>query len=268
MVGAVCQAAMAVRFARLHEVGLRRQAIVRDLELARQVQLGLLPAGYPRCEGFEYFAYYQAAFEVGGDYYDFIELPNDRLALVVADVAGKGVSAALMMAKLSGELKYHLSVQSPGKALARLNDSLCHSETGRFVTLLAAIQDRGSATLTLVNAGHPAPLRRRPDGSVELVGEAARGTALGLLPAREFQELRTTVEPGEVWFLYTDGFTEALGARQEMFGSVRLRERLAQAPGIVRAAGEQLVGEVRAFLGDQPQTDDMCLVGWGRPSGP
>src|SRR5262249_13731790 len=113
MVGAVSQAAVAVRFAKLHEEALRRQAVARDLELARRVQLGLLPEGYPDCEGFEFYAYYRAAYEVGGDYYDFIELPNQRLALVVADAAGKGVSAALMMAKLSGELKYHLSCKSP-----------------------------------------------------------------------------------------------------------------------------------------------------------
>jgi serine phosphatase RsbU (regulator of sigma subunit) len=169
MVGAVSQAAMAVRFARLHEDSLRHQAMQRDLELARRVQLGLLPESYPDYRGFEFFAYYRSAYDVGGDYYDFIELPGERIALVVADAAGKGVSAALMMAKVSGELKYHLSCESPGTALARMNDSLCSSATNRFVTLLAAILDRRSATLTIVNAGHPAPLRRRPNGTVEVV---------------------------------------------------------------------------------------------------
>src|SRR5262249_52498163 len=153
----------------------RRQAVERDLELARRVQLGLLPEGYPDYEDFEFFAYYRSAYDVGGDYYDFVELPNERLALVVADAAGKGVSAALMMAKLSGELKSHLSGESPGAALARMNDSLCAGGTGRFVTLLVAILDRRSLKLTLVNAGHPAPLRRRPDGRVEAVAESARG---------------------------------------------------------------------------------------------
>jgi serine phosphatase RsbU (regulator of sigma subunit) len=268
MVGAVSQAAVAVRFSKLHEEALRRQAVQRDLELARRVQLGLLPVGYPNYEGFEYFAYYHAALEVGGDYYDFIELPGDRLALVVADAAGKGVSAALMMAKLSGELKYHLSCEAPGAALARMNDSLCNSDTGRFVTLLLAVQDRRSPALTLVNAGHPAPLRLRPGGEVEAIGESARGTALGLLPGREYQEFRTTIEPGEVWFMYTDGFTEAINAREEMFGAARLSRRLARATGSVGQAGEQIVADVRGFLGDQPQTDDMCLVGWGRTAGP
>jgi serine phosphatase RsbU (regulator of sigma subunit) len=268
MAGAVCQAAVAVRFAKLHEEALRRQAVHRDLELARRVQLGLLPAGRPAREGFEFFSYYQAAFEVGGDYFDFIELPGDRLALVVADAAGKGVSAALLMAKLAGELKYLLSYGPPGEALARMNDGLCDSDTGRFVTLLAAIQDLRSPALTLLNAGHPAPLRRSPGGAVEAVGEAARGTALGVLPGRPYQEFHTAVEPGEVWCVYTDGFTEAVNARGEMFGTERLARRLAQGPGAVGEAGAGIVADVRDFLGEEPQTDDMCLVGWGRPAVP
>jgi serine phosphatase RsbU (regulator of sigma subunit) len=264
MVGAVTQAAMAVRFARLHEESLRHHAIQRDLELARRVQLGLLPESYPDCVGFEFFAYYRAANEVGGDYYDFIELPRERIALVVADAAGKGVSAALMMAKVSGELKYHLSCASPGRALARMNDSLCASATERFVTLLAAILDRRSATLTIVNAGHPAPLRRRPNGIVEAVAESTRGTALGILPDREYAEATLPIEPGDLWMAYTDGFSEAFNSAGEMFGAPRLCERLAAAPGVLREAGESIVREVLQFQGNQPLSDDMCLVGWGK----
>ena len=264
MVGAVSQAAVAVRFARLHEEALRRQAVERDLELARRVQLGLLPEGYPDCAGFEFFAYYRAAYDVGGDYYDFIELPNQRIALIVADAAGKGVSAALMMAKLSGELKHHLSCESPGAALSRMNDSLCAGATNRFVTLLAAILDRRSATLSIVNAGHPAPLRRRPNGTVGVVAEPSRGPALGLLPGQNYAEATVAIEPGDLWFAYTDGFTEAIRAGGEMFGASRLRERLAAAPGVVREAGDRIVREVLDFLGNQPQSDDMCLVGWGQ----
>ncbi|HMF15319.1 MAG TPA: SpoIIE family protein phosphatase, partial [Gemmataceae bacterium] len=264
MVGAVSQAAVAVRFAKLHEEGLRRQAVERDLELARRVQLGLLPEGYPDREDYEFFAYYRSAYEVGGDYYDFIELPNERLALVVADVAGKGVSAALLMAKLSGELKYHLSCDTPGTALGRMNEVLCAGGTDRFVTLLAAILDYRRSMLTLVNAGHPAPLRRRSDGRVEAVGESGRGPALGLVPDRDYVEIQVPVEPGDVWIAYTDGFSEAANTRGEMFGALRLRERLAQAPGVVQESGRRIVQEVLGFLGDQPQSDDMCLIGWGR----
>lgn len=264
MVGAVSQAAVAVRFAKLHEEALRRQTVAHDLELARRVQLGLLPEDYPNCEGFEFFAFYRAAYEVGGDYYDFIELPQGRLALVVADAAGKGVSAALMMAKLSGELKYHLSCESPGAAVAKMNDSLCASATGRFVTLLVAVLERGSATMTLVNAGHPAPLLRRADKSVVVMGEKARGAALGLMPDARYQEIRTPVDPGDIWLAYTDGFTEAINARGEMFGAARLRESLARAPSVVRESGDRIVRDVIGFVGEEAQSDDMCLLGWSR----
>jgi serine phosphatase RsbU (regulator of sigma subunit) len=268
MAGVVSQAAVAVRYARLYEEGLRRQVIERDLQLARQVQLSLLPAECPACDPYQFYAYYQTAHEVGGDYYDFVELPNGRLAIVLADVAGKGVSAALLMAKLSGELKYYLSCEAPAAAVARMNDSLVHGGAGRFVTLLLAIVERTSPRLTLLNAGHLAPLRRRASGAVEVVGEDVRGVALGILPEGEWRQVETEVEPGDVWFAFTDGFTETVNARGEMYGGARLRQQLARARAVVGEAGEGILGDVRQFLGDQAQSDDMCLVGWGYPDGP
>jgi sigma-B regulation protein RsbU (phosphoserine phosphatase) len=264
MAGAVSQAAVAVRFARLHEDGLRRLAIERDLQLARRVQLSLLPASCPPCEGYEFFTYYQTAYEVGGDYYDFIELPSGRLAVVVADVAGKGVSAALCMAKLSGELKYYLSCETPRAAIARMNDSVCNSGAGRFVTLLLAILERTTSRITLINAGHLAPLRRRASGRIEMVGESQRGLALGILTEQEYSEVQVEAEPGDVWFVCTDGFTEALGANGEMYGMERLQAALARDPVGVQEMGERIVQDVERFVGDQQPSDDMCLVGWGR----
>src|SRR5262249_31060645 len=158
-----------------------------------------------------------------------------------------------MMAKLSGELKYHLSYEAPAKALARMNDSMCGGDLGRFVTLLVAILDRRSLTMTLVNAGHLAPLRRRRDGRVEIVGESARGVALGPRPGKEYREISVAIEPGDLWLAYTDGITEATSAAGKMFGAVRLREQLAVAPPVVREAGDRIVRDVMAFLGDQPQ---------------
>jgi serine phosphatase RsbU (regulator of sigma subunit) len=265
MVGAVSQAAVAVRYARLHEESLRRQVLERDLQLARQVQHSLLPADPPSCPPYQFFAYYETALEVGGDYYDFVELPNDRLAIVLADVAGKGVSAALLMAKLSGELKYYLSSADPITAVARTNASVCQTSAGRFITLLLAIVDRTSRRLTLLNAGHLAPLRRRASGTVDVVGEDARGPALGILPEASWHLVETEVAPADVWLAFTDGVTEAVNARAEMYGAARLRRELAKAPALVGEAGEAILADVRQFLADQPQSDDMCLVGWGFP---
>ncbi len=267
MAGAVSQAAVAVRYARLHEESLRRQALERDLQLARQVQHSLLPADSPECPPYQFFAYYQTAHEVGGDYYDFVQLPSGRLAIVLADVAGKGVSAALLMAKLSGELKYYLSCADPAAAVARMNASLCESGAGRFITLLLAVLDRASRRLTLLNAGHLAPLRRRAAGAIEVIGEDARGPALGILPEAAWRQVETEVEPGDVWLAFTDGVTEAASASGEMYGSARLRGELARAPVGVGEAGESILADLRQFLADQPQSDDICLVGWGYPTG-
>jgi serine phosphatase RsbU (regulator of sigma subunit) len=264
MTGAVSQAAVAVRYARMSEQLLRRQTMERDLLLAQRVQLSLLPAECPHCPGYEFFAYYQTAYEVGGDYYDFVPLPNGRMAIVIADVAGKGVSAALLAAKLSGELKYYLSCETPRAAIARMNDSLCQSSAGRFVTLLVAVLEPDTRALTLINAGHPAPLRRRSSGAVEAIGEAGRGVALGILADQQYDEQHFEVEDGDLWFVVTDGFTEATDQRGQMYGGQRLREQLATSPGVVREAGDRIVGDVQQFLGNQPPSDDMCLVGWGR----
>ena len=99
------------------------------------------------------------------------------------------------------------------------------------------------------------------------MGESVRGPALGLFPGRQYAEARIAIEPGEVWLAYTDGFTEATSANQELFGDKRLRERLTLAPAVAREAGDGIVREVLAFLGDRSQSDDMCLVGWGRLMG-
>jgi serine phosphatase RsbU (regulator of sigma subunit)/pSer/pThr/pTyr-binding forkhead associated (FHA) protein len=267
MVGAVSQAAIAVRYAKLHEEGLKRQALEQDLRLAREVQLALLPAECAAFDRYQLFAHYQTAHEVGGDYFDFVELPGGRLAIVLADVAGKGVSAALLMAKLSGELRYYLSCAAPQWAVARLNDSLCQNGAGRFVTLVVAIVEKDSPRLTLINAGHPAPLRRRRSGAVEAVGADLRGPALGILPGKEWSQLETAIEPGDVWFVFTDGFTEAMDAAGELYGVARLEQQLARGPAAVRGAGEHILDGVRGFVGAQPQSDDMCLVGWARPEG-
>jgi serine phosphatase RsbU (regulator of sigma subunit) len=263
MAGAVSQAAVAVRYSQMYEQGLRRQAMERDLQLAQRVQLSLLPAECPPCPGYEFFVYYQTAYEVGGDYYDFVPLPNGRQAIVVADVAGKGVSAALLVAKLSGELKYYLSCEAPRAAVARMNESLCQSGAGRFVTLLVAILDPANSALTLINAGHLAPLRRRASGAVEAVGESARGVALGIMSGQQYDEQRVEVEPGDLWFAFTDGITEATNQRREMYGAARLCDQL-RGPGTIREVGEKIVRDVQQFLGTQPPSDDMCLVGWGR----
>jgi serine phosphatase RsbU (regulator of sigma subunit) len=125
---------------------------------------------------------------------------------------------------------------------------------------LAAVLDRRSSTLTIANAGHPAPLLRRRNGSVQVIGESSRGVALGLMAKRRYPEVTVALEPGDIWLAFTDGFTEAANAKDEMFGTDRLCQGLATAPAVVREASDRIVREVQSFLGDQAQSDDMCLV--------
>src|SRR5262249_22463587 len=141
---------------------LARERIGRDLELAHQVQLSFLPLRLPEVPGYEFYAAYEPAQEVGGDYYGFIPLPHQqKLAIMLGDVAGKGVSAALLMAKLASDARFALvSEPEPGKAITVLNDLMYQntSQMDRFVTLGAAILDPASNSLTFVNAGHVTPL--------------------------------------------------------------------------------------------------------------
>lgn len=264
LVGVVSQAALAVRHAQLYEQALRRQALEHDMHLARRVQLGLLPEREPRIDGYDFFTYYRAAYDVGGDYYDFVTLPGNRLAVLVADVAGKGVSAALLMAKLSGEVKYYLSCETVRSAFERMNESLLDSGSGRFVTLVVMVVEIDTGRLTVVNAGHLTPLLRRKSGAVDPVAESSRGMALGILPGQQYEECVSCLAPGEALFAFTDGFSEATNTKGEMYGLDRLQRGLGCGATGVRHLGGCILEDVQAFVGEHSQSDDMCLVGVAR----
>src|SRR3984893_13988301 len=169
---------------------LARDRLKRDLELARDVQRGFLPLRLPEVPGYEFFAYYESAFEIGGDYYDFIPLPRQRVAVLLGDVAGKGGAAALLMAKLSADARFcMLTEPGPAAAVTRLNSLMIQSGIAdRFVTLVAAILDPASHTVTLVNAGHPSPLfYHRATRSVdEATSNEMAGFPIGVLDGFEY----------------------------------------------------------------------------------
>ena len=177
-----CQAAFAVENAQLHEAAMRDQALKRELAVAHEVQRGFLPSAAPRIPEYDFFEFYEPANQLGGDYYDYVELPGGRLAVVVADVSGKGISASLLMAKLSAETRYCLASEpSPAEAVGRLNRAFCDSGwEDRFVTMVLAVLDPRRHEVTIVNAGHLPPLLRRGPGRVEAVGEAETRLPLGV----------------------------------------------------------------------------------------
>jgi serine phosphatase RsbU (regulator of sigma subunit)/pSer/pThr/pTyr-binding forkhead associated (FHA) protein len=260
------QAAIVIENANLHEAALHQQRIARDLELAHQVQRGILPSGPPSIAGYEFYDFYESAAQLGGDYYDYIELPGRRLAVVVADVAGKGIPAALLMARFSADVRYCLAAEpDPARAVSRLNAVIASSGwQDRFVTCAVAVLDLATHEVALVNAGHLPPLVRHGDRQVEQFGEAQAGIPLGIAADYEYQKAQLVLAPGEMIALYTDGLSEAMNGQGELFGIHRLRSQFGSSAESLPAVGRQLLDGVRQFVGQHPQSDDICLVAFGR----
>lgn len=269
--GIAGQAALAVENHRLLEESAEQDRIRQELEVARRIQTSFLPDCCPPVPGWELAAVWRSARQVGGDFYDFIPLPangprdeagSQRLGLVVADVADKGVPAALFMA-LSRTLVRTVAIDGrpPALALARANDLIvADARTDLFVTLFYAILDSASSEVAYATAGHvPALLVRAASGQVEQL--RAPGMAMGVLPDVVFEERRVQVEPGDLLVIYTDGVTDAMDGGHRTFG----RDRLAE---IVRAHRHQPAGDVAqaieeavdSFAGAAAQYDDLTLL--------
>jgi serine phosphatase RsbU (regulator of sigma subunit) len=218
-----------------------------------------------------FFDFYEPANHIGGDYYDYIQLADGRLGIVVADVVGHGVAAALLMSKLSASVRFCFAMETePAKALTRLNRTLApETFDGRFVTFVMSILDPAKNEVTVVNAGHMAPLLRRRDGSVEDLGLAQSGLPLMVDCDTEYQQCQDNLQPGDCLLLFTDGITEAINPAGELYGNDRLRKMCGEvAP---RDIGERVIQDVENFMDGHPAKDDMCLVCVGRlaeaPSG-
>ena len=261
-----CQAAFAVENAQLHEMALREQATKRELALAHEVQRGFLPAESPVVEGYDFFEFYESANALGGDYYDYVELSAGRLAVVLGDVSGKGISASLLMAKLSADARYCLASEStPAAAVDKLNRGFCTSGwEDRFVTLALAVLDPLRHEATIVIAGHLPPLLRRGKDSVGPVAEEIAHLPLGVDPQTTYQQCIIPLQPGDSLTLYTDGITEAMNAGDELYTYQRLIAQMATDADRVDLLGRRILDDVRKFVGSRQQSDDMCLVCLGR----
>jgi serine phosphatase RsbU (regulator of sigma subunit) len=259
LVSASTQAARAVELARLHEE-------LRDLSAATQIQKSFLPAERPQAAGLQFFDYYAPARQVGGDYYDYISLPGNRLAVTLGDVSGKGVSAALLMARLSSAVRFCLaSTATVPEAVRQLSALLTRAGTeDRFITFVVAVLDLARFTITLVNAGHMAPVRRRAGKrEVEEIAAETIGLPLGVFD-RPYEQAVLTLEPGDTLVLYTDGVTEARDPAGDLFGPERLQKALANAPPEVEGLGNAVLAEVNRFTAGRPPADDLALVCFGR----
>jgi serine phosphatase RsbU (regulator of sigma subunit)/predicted ester cyclase len=245
---------------RLEQERIERERIERELQVARRIQHASLPKEVPTLEGWQISPYYQPAREVGGDFYDFFELEDERLGIVVGDATGHGVPAALVMASARSMLRAVAQASdSPGDALRRVNDPLATDiPANMFVTCFYAILDPKSGSLTYANAGHDLPYLHR-DGAVEEL--RATGMPLGLMPGMEYEEKQIILEAGEAALLYSDGLVEAHDPKGEMFGFPRLRALVAEHAEGERPLGEFLMDELYTFVGEGwEQEDDITLL--------
>lgn len=260
----------------LHEARIRqaretdeheRERVDQELRTAQRIQQALLPKETPALAGWRIATYYQPAREVGGDFYDFLPLSDGRLGLVIGDVSGKGIPAALVMATTRSMLRAVAEtashVNAPGAVLRRVNQLLCADLPGNmFVTCLYGLLDPASGTFHFANAGQDLPALWRRDGNVcEL---RATGMPLGLMPESEYEERDVMLEPGASMLLYSDGLVEAHNPRREMFGFARLTGALGERheDGAAIAA---LLRDLTAFAGAAwEQEDDITLVTVGR----
>ena len=245
-----------------------RERVEQELRVARSIQQASLPEKVPDLEGWQITPYYHPAREVGGDFYDFFELDNGRLGLVVGDATGKGVPAALVMASARSMLRAVAQVsESPGDVLRRVNDSLVADiPPNMFVTCFYAILDPESANLRYANAGHDLPYLHRLSGEAEEL--RARGMPLGLMPGMSYEEKQTVLDGGEAALFYSDGLVEAHGPKGDMFGFPNLKALVAK-HSEEGSLGELLLEELYTFVGEGwEQEDDITLLSLRRSALP
>ena len=263
------QAAIALENARLHENLVARAGLERDLQLARRVQFSFLPKKPPQLADYQLAAYYEPAQEVGGDYYDFIPLPGPRLGVMLGDVAGKGVAAALLMAKVSADARFcMLTEPDPAQAVYKLNDYM--QEAGlldRFVTLAGGLLDPVAHRVTFVNAGHMPPLiYRRATGKIEeAVTRNQTGFPLGVADGIPYDAVTVALNPGDMVTMFTDGVTEAPNRQGEQFEEGgRVPGTILGGPVTADDVARRLVAAVKQHTQGCKQHDDITVVCFGR----
>ena len=262
LTGIAGQAAAALGNARLHEELLKRQRLEQDLHLAERIQQSFLPRRIPVVDGFTFSARYDPAYEVGGDFYDFVYLPDERLGIVVGDVAGKGIGAALYMARLTRDLRYiALAESDPARVLEWMNQSVAESgHDDIFVTLIYAVLDPSQRTLTIANAGHmPLVVRRQAPGEVQVLDNKS-GLPLGVLAATTYESEVFDLRPGDAVLMFTDGLVEAMNPQREMFGMQRLLQVVGAGSTSAHSLLERALQACQRHVADAPQFDDTTTV--------
>ena len=255
------QAAIAVERARLTRELLERRHLEKELAIARDIQLSFLPKSSPRIPGFDLAGTARPHDEVGGDYYDFINAGGSRLGIAIADVSGKGIPAALIMAGFRMSLRAEIRNEFTIRAVMRKVNSLLHEslERNRFVTAFYGVLDVRNRVLIYSNGGHNPPLLMHADGSIEYLTEG--GMALGVMGDSVYADCPVHLDPGDVMVMFTDGVSESESPSGEQFGQLRIEQCVAKLATLSsQEIVDGLVREVVSWTGERGPNDDLTLV--------
>ncbi len=265
LAGVAAQAGVLINNAAMVDAAMRQKEVEQDLKLATDVQIAFLPTGGAAVPTYEIESHYQAANHIGGDYYDYIPLSGGRTAIVLADVVGHGVAAAMYMAKLASETRFCLaSYESLSTAIEELNNRMSRLHVERFVTFILVVVDPAEDLIWIVNAGHMPPIVRRADGTIEEPGADQSGLPIAIDEGMDYETVMVPFEVGDIAILYTDGINEAMDPAGEEWGIDPLRQLASDPPpgdGSVAASIIRAITEgVTRHIGTAAQFDDMCAV--------
>jgi len=260
------QASLTYDNARLMKTWLEKQKQDGEMAIAMNVQRALLPESFPSQEGYTFYASYDTAQAVGGDYYDAFRLTDDLICLSFGDVAGKGVPGALIMSRIASCVQNVMPfVHDPAEAIEKINGHMCANMVeGRFVTYLLIVLDVKNHKMRMVNAGHMSPFIRKPDGTVEEFDEELTGLPVGVMEEFPYDVTERDIHPGEMFVLFTDGVDEAMNPEGELYTLERMRDFVLNGPDNAEDMGKALLADVRRHANGRPQNDDITIMTFSR----
>jgi sigma-B regulation protein RsbU (phosphoserine phosphatase) len=253
------QAAAAIENARLLAESIEAEALEKQVRMAADVQQRMIPQKAPELPGVELAAVYVPSFDLGGDFYDYIELPDGNLGLVIADVSGKGVPASLIMASVRAALRAQVdNVYYLYEVMSRLNKMLCRdTKSSEFVTLFYGVLDTRNKRFTYCNAGHPPAMLLRDGKITELTTD---NMVLGIDPTETFRQQFIDLKPNDLLLLYTDGLPDAMNFKDETFGRQRILDAFGKGGTSAETVAQGILWDMRRFVGMTRRTDDVTMI--------
>jgi phosphoserine phosphatase RsbU/P len=258
--------AVALDTAKMHKIILQKETLERDLKLAKEVQESFLPEELPLIETYQFDALNQPALEIGGDFYNFFKLPENKLGIVLGDVSGKGISASLFMARLTSDLQYYTLLHpEPRVLLTQINKILCErAKRGMFVTLVYILLDTEENQIKIANAGHMPPIYSDDECTHLLGHDSKKGLPLGIIPDAEYEQETFELKKNSSITIYTDGVIEAKNYKGELFDIKRLINVIETQSCDPQLIVKAIINAVDKFTLTEGRSDDLTLLAFSR----